>query len=463
MTIREEEASLNMVEEVQNNGLKRNVSGFNAYTMVVGTIIGTGIFFKPQAIFSATGTASLGLISWIIGCFLGLCGGLIVAEIGAMIPETGGLMTYIEKIYSKAWGFMVGWSQMVVFYPIRKSASAVVFGIQATALFALDEKYAIPIAVGLTVYLFIVNLLGNKVCDYSINIATFLKFVPIILIIVFGLFLNTNPVEIKLFPVTVNTHPFFQGLSISVIATLYATDGWINITNIGGEIVEPQKNIPKALIGGLLTVSGVYLLINIAYLRVMTPLEMAASATVASDAAGRLFGNIGQKIVAVGILISIMGSHTGFTRAAWRVPYALGVRGWLPFSGWFSKVSEKTQMPVNSGIFVTVLTILSTILLPNFNVLTDIGSYVIWFFYTMAFIGLFILRKKWADVERFYKVPLYPVIPMIGVLGGVFVVISTTIYQPKIALLSVLLVVIGMPVYYIKTKKHNHSADDMYY
>ena len=453
-----------MPKTVVKDGLKRNVSGFNAYTMVVGTIIGTGIFFKPQAIFSATGTASLGLISWVIGCFLGLCGGLIVAEIGAMIPETGGLVTYIEKIYSKVFGFMVGWAQMVVFYPIRKSASAVVFGIQAVALFALDEKWAIPIAVGLTIYLFVVNLLGNKICDYSINIATVLKFIPIILIIIFGFFSNSNPVEIRLFPVTVATHPFVQGLYISVIATLYATDGWINITNIGGEIIEPQKNIPRALIGGLLTVSGVYLLINIAYLRVMTPAEMAASTTVASDVAGRLLGQMGQKIVAVGILISIMGSHTGFTRAAWRVPYALGVRGWLPFSDWFAEVSKKTQMPVNSGIFVTVLTILSTVLIPNFNVLTDIGSYVIWFFYTLAFIGIFILRKKWADVERFYKVPLYPVIPIIGILGGVFVVASTTIYQPKIALLSIALVVIGLPVYYYKTRNIESSKkDDMYY
>ncbi|MBO0458241.1 amino acid permease [Enterococcus hulanensis] len=438
------------------DSLKRTVSGFSAYTMVVGTVIGTGIFFKPQAIFEATGTASLGLISWLIGCFLGICGGLIIAEIGALIPETGGLMTYIEKIYSKPFGFMVGWAQTIVFYPIRKAASAVVFGIQTVALFGLDTKYSIPIACTLTLYLFLINILGNKIIDYSISIATILKFVPIVLIIIFGIFLNNNPTPVEILPITSNAHPFIKGLSISVISTLYATDGWINITNIAGEIKDPQKNIPKALIGGLLTVSIVYLIINVAYLRAMTPAEMAVSSTVGSDVAGKLIGEFGRKIVAAGILISILGSHTGFTRASWRVPYALALRDWLPYSSWFTKVNKK-NMPVNSGIFITIVTVAATIFLPDFNILTDIGSYVIWVFYTMAFIGLFILRKRWPNAERYYKVPLYPFIPILGIAGGIFVIISTTFVQPTIALLSIILVLIGMPIYYFKVKKQSDT------
>lgn len=445
--------AINHSEENVHDDLKRSISGLSVYTMVIGTVIGTGIFFKPQAIFAATGTASLGLISWVIGCFLGICGGLIIAEIGALIPETGGLMTYIEKIYSKPLGFMVGWAQTIVFYPIRKAASAVVFGIQAVALFGLDKKYAIPIACALTIYLFVINILGNKIVDYSITIATVLKFVPIVLIIVFGIFFNSNPVPVEILPITVSSHPFLAGLSISVIGTLYATDGWINITNIAGEIKDPQKNIPKALIGGLLTVSAVYLVINIAYLRAMTPAEMAASGTVASDVARRLIGELGRKIVAAGILISILGSHTGFTRASWRVPYALGLRGWLPYSNWFTKVSKNTQMPINSGIFITIVTVLATVFLPNFNVLTDIGSYVIWIFYTMAFVGIFILRKRWPNAERYYKVPLYPIIPILGIAGGVFVIISTTFVQPTIALLSIVFVLAGMPIYFFKIRK----------
>jgi basic amino acid/polyamine antiporter, APA family len=433
--------------------LIRNVSCFNATTMVVGTIIGTGIFFKPQAVFNATGTASLGLISWVIGCFLGLCGGLIIAEIGAMIPETGGLMTYLEKIYSEVFGYTVAWAQVTAFYPIRMAASALVFGTQAVALFHLSTSVSIFVSVGLTVWLFCINALGNKASSIFINATTFLKFVPMVLIVIFGVFLNDQPVAIQLFPVTIDTHPVMQGLAISVIATLYATDGWINITDISGEIKNPGKNIPVAIIGGLLIVTVTYLIINVAYLTAMTPAEMAGSQTVASDVAGKLMGPIGGKIVAAGILISIMGSHTGFTRTSWRIPYAMAIRNMLPFSNWFSKINKKTGMPLNCGIYMAVTTIASVIFIRDFNVLCDIGSFTIWFFYTITFVGIFVLRKKWPDVERPYKVPLYPFVPIVGVLGGIAVLVSTMVYQPMIALFSIVLVGIGLPIYYYKKKQ----------
>lgn len=440
--------------------LKRNVSGFNAYTMVVGTIIGTGIFFKPQAVFKATGSATLGLAAWVIGCFLGLCGGLIIAEIGSLIPETGGLMTYLEKIYSKVVGFMVGWSQTVAFYPIRVAAAAVVFGMQTVALFHWSTKLTIPIAILLTLWLFTINVMGNAISSFFINLTTFLKFIPMILIVVFAFFFNGSPNPIAWTPVVSPDHPLLQGLSVSVIATLYATDGWINITDIAGEIKNPQKNIPKAIIGGILTVTITYLLINLAYLSAMTPDQMAVNGTVGSTAAGILMGPIGQKVVAVGILISTMGSQAGFTRTAWRVPYALSLRNWLPFSGWFSKVTKKNHMPINSGIYMTAFTIVAIVVLRDFNTLTDIGTFTIWLFYTLTFIGLFILRHKWPDAKRTYKVPMYPVIPVIGVLSGIFVLVSNIVYQPKIALLSIGLIVLGLPIYYYKHYKASKISND---
>lgn len=433
--------------------LVRNVSCFNATTMVVGTVIGTGIFFKPQAVFNATGTASMGLISWVIGCFLGLCGGLIIAEIGAMIPETGGLMTYLEKIYSKVFGYTVAWAQVTAFYPIRMAASAVVFGTQAVALFHLPPETAILVSLGMIIWLLGVNALGNNASSYFINTTTFLKFVPMILIVVFGVFFNEQPATIQLFPVTIDTHPVMQGLAIGVIATLYATDGWINITDIAGEIKNPGKSIPMAILGGLAIVTITYLTINFAYLTAMTPAEMAASKTVGSDVANRLLGPLGGKIVAAGILISMMGSQAGFTRTAWRVPYALALRNLLPFSNWFSKVSSKTGVPINCGIYMAVTTALCTVFINDFNVLCDIGSFVIWFFYTMTFAGLFVLRKKWPDAVRPYKVPLYPLTPIIGILGGVAILLSTIVYQPIIALFSIIVVSLGLPIYYYKEKK----------
>ena len=433
--------------------LKRNVSGFNAYTMVVGTIIGTGIFFKPQAVFSATGTASLGLIVWVIGCVLGMCGGLIVAEIGTLIPETGGLMTYLEKIYSPVLGFMVGWSQMICFYPIRIAAGAVVFGTQASALLGFDDSTIPIISVVVVLIINLVNGLGNKATGILQDVSTFLKFVPIILIIFVGLFINPDPVSVRLLPITIESHPLMGGLALGIIATLYATDGWINVTNIAGEVKDPNKNIPRALIAGITTVMVAYLAINIAYLKVMTPAQLAGTNTPAADVANLLFGNIGGKLITIGIMVSVFGSQTGFTRASWRVPYALALRNTIPFSSWFSKLSKKTEMPINSGLFIMTMTISCILFIGNYNALTDIGSFVIWFFYTLTFAGLFILRKKWPDKERPYKVPLYPVVPILGILGGLFILGSTIVFQPIIALWAIGLPLTGVPVYLYKNKK----------
>lgn len=436
-----------------HDGLTRNITGFNAYTMVVGTIIGTGIFFKPQAVFNATGTESLGLIVWVIGCILGLCGGLIVAEIGALIPETGGMMTYLEKIYSPLAGFIVGWSQMICFYPIRFAAAAVIFGTQASTLLGLGDQWIIIFAVGVILLINLINALGNKATGILQDVSTFLKFVPIILIIIMGLCFYNDPVEIRLLPITIDTHPLMGGLALGVIATLYATNGWINVTNIAGEMKNPGKNIPRALIAGITTVTITYLLINVAYLRVMTPMQLASTSTPAADVASILFGRIGGRLITIGIMISVFGSLTGFIRAGWRIPYALAIRNMIPFSGWFSKLSTRTEMPINSGLFLMGLTIASILFIGSFNVLTDIGSFVIWFFYVLTFAGVFVLRKKWPGAHRPYKVPLYPIVPILGILGGVFVLVSTIVFQPVIALWGGGLTATGLPIYWYKCKK----------
>lgn len=435
---------------IKNDKLKRNISGFSAYMMVVGTIIGSGIFFKPSAVFRATGTAALGLIAWVLGGLIALCGGLTVAELGAMIPETGGMMTYIEKSYSKFFGFVLGWSQSVGYYGIRYAANGIATATQACALLGLSDKSIIPLAVIIIIFINIMNYIGNKATSSAISLATVIKFIPIIGISIFGIFFNPDPVKIRLLPITTQTHPFWQALSVSLMATIFATDGWINVTNIAGEIENPGKKLPRALFAGIGTVTLSYIIINLAYLRVLTPAQLASTATPASDVATILFGKIGGKILASCICISVFGSLTGFIRAGWRVPYALGLRNMLPFSTWFSKLSKKTNMPLNSGLFLLVITLSSIIGIKNYNTLTDIGSYVIWVFYTMTFISVFILRKKWPDKERPYKVPLYPVIPALAIIGGLFILISTTIYQTKIALLSLVLIGISLPIYYYK-------------
>lgn len=387
---------------MKEDKLKKEVSGINAFIMVIGTIIGSGIFFKPTAVFGAAGTASLGLIAWMLGGLLALAGGLTIAEIGTLIPETGGMMTYMEHIYGKFWGYLIAWVQTIIFYPVRIAAAAVICGTQVVNLLGLEQSLIIPIAIGIVLFINLINAIGNKATDILQSTATILKFVPIFMLIAAGLLLNQDPVKVELFPIADSTRPFWPAISAAVLATLYATDGWMNVTNIAGEMKNPGKDLPKAIIGGISMVTMVYLAINYAYLRVLPVEAIAATTTPASDAAYILFPDFGGKLITIGILISVFGSQTGFVRASWRVPYALGLRNLLPCSGFFQKLSKKSQMPVNSGMVIMVITILVLVLIGDFNTLSDIGSFVIWFFYILSIasmltgipVYIYLTRKK---------------------------------------------------------------------
>ncbi len=438
---------------MKEDKLKKEITGLSAFIMVIGTIIGSGIFFKPTAVFGATGTASMGLLAWVIGGLLALAGGLTIAEIGTLIPETGGMMTYMEHIYGTFWGYLIAWVQTIIFYPVRIAAAAVICATQAVNLLGTDQKWIIPAAIAIVLFINFINAIGNKATNILQSAATILKFIPIVMIIVAGLFFNPDPVKVELFPFVDSSRSVVAALSTSVLATLYATDGWMNVTNIAGEMKNPGKDLPKAIIGGISVVTLVYLAINVAYLHVMPATAIAGTTTPASDVAYVLFPSFGGKLITVGILISVFGSQTGFVRASWRVPYALALRNLLPCSERFSKLNKRTEMPVNSGMLIMVITLAVLVLIGDFNTLSDIGSFVIWFFYILAFAGIFILRKKWPDKERPYKVPLYPFVPIMGAAGGIFVLGSTILYQPFIAGVSVLAMLSGVPVYiYLKKR-----------
>ncbi len=439
---------------MKEDKLKKEVTGLSAFVMVIGTIIGSGIFFKPTAVFGATGTASMGLLAWVIGGLLALAGGLTIAEIGTLIPETGGMMTYMEHIYGTFWGYLIAWVQTIIFYPVRIAAAAVICATQAVNLLGASQKLIIPVAIGIVLFINFINAIGNKATNILQSAATILKFIPIVMIIIAGFFFNPNPVKVELIPFVDPSKSVIAALSTSVLATLYATDGWMNVTNIAGEMKNPGKDLPKAIVGGISMVTLVYLAINVAYLHVMPATAIAGTTTPASDVAYVLFPSFGGKLITVGILISVFGSQTGFVRASWRVPYALALRNLLPCSGTFSKLNKKTEMPVNSGMLIMVITLGVLVLIGDFNTLSDIGSFVIWFFYILAFVGIFILRKKWPDKERPYKVPLYPFVPIMGAAGGIFVLGSTILYQPFIAGVSVLAMLSGVPVY-VYLKKRN--------
>ncbi|MBC1492371.1 amino acid permease [Listeria booriae] len=438
---------------MENQKLRKEIGFFTALTVVMGTVIGSGVFFKPEAVYSATGTAGLGLLAWILGGVITICGGLTAAELSAAIPQTGGMMIYLQKTYGKLTAYLLGWAQTVIYFPANIAALSIIFATQVANLFQTSDDIIVPVAIAAAAFVMLMNFIGAKVAGSLQAITTICKLIPLILIILFGLF-HQGDVAFRLFPISVEEHPFLTSLGSGLVATMFAYDGWIHVGNIAGEMKNPKKDLPKAIVFGLTGVMLVYLLINIAYLFVMPAASLAATATPASDVANVIFGSIGGKLITIGILISVFGTINGYTMTGIRIPYAMALDNQLPFSNWFQKLGKKSSVPYNGGIIILIISVIM-IFTGGFNQLTDMLIFVIWIFYTLTFIAVFVLRKREPELKRPYKVPLYPVIPIIAICGGVFIVLNTLYTQPLNAGIGLGLTLIGLPIYfYKKTKGH---------
>ncbi|WP_454962304.1 APC family permease [Eggerthia catenaformis] len=405
-----------------NNGvLKKNLGVTTAISIVVGCVIGSGIFFKPQAIYSAThGAPGLGLLAWIITGIASVCGALTFAEIAIMFPRTGGIVTYLKEAFGETIGFLAGWIQVLVFYPAMISALAVAFSNQLS-LFLKTDQYIIVIAIGCIIILAGMNSLGSKPAGRLQIIFTVSKLIPIVLLIIFGFIKGQNdaPLFSPMIGKDINTVVVLGQLMVSV---LFAFEGWTGVGAIAGELKNPGKDLPRAIIGGVSIIMAIYLIINIAYLKVIPASSLAFLKAPAAAVAIKLFGNIGGKIIAVGIMISVFGACNGFLMSGSRVAFAMAQEETLPFSSYLSKLN-KDKVPFYSIFLVALIGIIYSIS-GQFNLLTDLAVFSSWLFYTLTFIAVIKLRKDKSFIKREYKVPFYPIIPLIAVISGLFVVIN---------------------------------------
>lgn len=440
---------------MSNNELKKTVSFWAALSTVIGLVIGSGVFFKPQAIFSSTGGApGLGILAWVLGGIITIAAGLTATEISALFPETGGMMIYMRELYGKKLSYLTAWMQTILYFPAVIAALAILFSEQACQILGMPDL-KIPIAIAIIVLLVLLNLVGSKTSGIVQIVSTIGKLIPIILIIAVGFFKHER--THNLFTPLIAPHLSFTAvLGQILVAALFAYDGWIYVGNIAGEMKNPSKDLPKAIIGGLMITMAIYVAINVAFVLIVPASELAASATPASIVAQKLFGNIGAKIIDVGILVSILGTLNGYTLTAPRVPFALARTGYLPFSKTFAKLN-KANVPANATWLISGLGIIYA-LSGQFNLLSNLTIFTIWIFYVLIFIGVFKLRREKPDLHRPYKVIAYPVIPIIAIVGGLFVIINQLfmagLQSSIIAISGVVITLIGLPVYAYMLKKH---------
>lgn len=441
---------------MESKELKKDISLIGAFSTVMGTVIGAGIFFKTANVAEAAGSPIVTLLAWFIGGMLTLCAGLTTAELGTAIPKTGGAVKYVEYTYGPLTGFLLGWAQSVVYFPANIAALSIIFSAQLLHLFHLGADYTVPVALLTATSVTCINLLGTKIASRFQSVSLFIKLIPIGLIISVGLICGGS--ETSLFSASSNTGSvsFLTGLSGALVATLFAYDGWLGVGAVAGEMKHPERELPKAISLGLLFITCVYVLINWVFLKSIPFEQIQGNPHVSFDVAQQLFGHLGGKLITIGILLSVYGALNGYTMTGIRVPYALGKEGSLPFSASFSRLSRTYHVPYVAALGQLVIALIM-ITMGSFDLLTDMIVFVIWGFSVLLFMAVFILRKREPHLHRPYKVPLYPVIPIIAILGGVFILIHTMKTEPLLAMIGLMLTLAGIPVYWLGKKQPNNN------
>lgn len=435
--------------------MKKELGVTAAMSIVVGCVIGAGVFFKPYAIYGETGGApGMGMLAWIFGGLASLLGALTFAEVAVMIPKTGGMVAYLGDVFDKKVGFLAGWMQTIIFYPAFLAGYGVTVGDELAPY--IGEQFRLPVAIALIVILCAVNTLGSKTAANIQLVSTICKLIPLFLIMIFGFILGSggNPVFTPLVAEGKNVGGV---LGSTLLAVLFAFEGWTNVGAIAGEMKNPGKDMPKAIVGGVSIIMAVYFVINMAYLWVIPADELMNISSPASAVAMKLFGSVGGTLVKVGIIISVIGAANGFLMSGSRVAYHLADQGMLPCSKTLGKLNGK-QVPANSVILIGFLACLYS-LIGQFNLLTDLAVFSCWIFYTLTFVCVIKLRITHPKAERKYKVPLYPVIPILAIASGVYVVVSQLFTATVMSMCSIGITLIGLPVYFLVRKyARKHKA-----
>lgn len=426
--------------------LKRSLGFGSAISIVIGTLIGSGIFFKQGSVLDSSGSSTMAIFAWVFGGIITLTGGLTVAEIGAQMPYTGGLYVYIENIYGRILGFLAGWMQIIVYGPAIIASVAGFMSILMANFFGLGTEWRIPLGITTVALIGLLNLMENKVGAIFSVITTLGKMIPIAAIIIFGLFWGHENAFGQ------SVHQVAQssgGFGVAVLATLFGYDGWILIANLGGEMKNPQKLLPKAIIYGITAVLLIYTLITIGILKFIPAQTIhRLGENTTAYMATKAFGQIGGKLLSAGIIISMMGTLNGKMLTFPRIVYAMAKRKDLPFSKTLSYLSPKGKAPVTATIFIVVLAFIMMLFFDPDH-LSDLCVFTVYCFYLLAFFGIFILRKHTKPADRPFSTPLYPWVPLVAIAGGVFVLVSEVINDPAGVLLFVGIVIIGLPILWL--------------
>lgn len=456
----------------EQKGLVRGLTAIHTAALVVGIVIGTGVFLKTGVMTQDVGSPPLVMAAWIAAGALSLAGALSYAELGAMLPVAGGEYVYLKKSYGNAAAFLFGWQRFIVAGSGSNASLASGFAIFLAAFLPLNAVWVRRevsllgqtidwqfgprqlVAVGAILFLSVVNCFSVALGGKVQSALTVLK-VGGIAFVVLGIFLFSGSADWSHLRTPVHTARWSGGAAFgtAMLAALWAYDGWNNMPMAAGEVQQPGRSIPRALIGGMLAVMAIYCLANLAYFYALPVEEVVTSNStahraalpVASKAASTFLGEYGGKLVAVAFVFSAFGALNGAILSNARVPYAMARDGL--FFAKMADLSESTRVPVWSlgvqAVWSSLLAVSGT-----FDQLTDSLLFASWIFYGLVTSSVFVLRRKMPDAPRPYRTLGYPVVPAVFVLVSAWLVVNTLVEKRIESVTGLVLILAGLPLFF---------------
>jgi amino acid transporter len=426
--------------------LPRTVGLLDAVAVLVGVTIGSGIFRVPATIAAQLHAPGAVILCWVLGGLIALFGALTIAELAGALPRSGGIFAWLLEAFGPLPAFLFGWTELAVIRASSLGATSTIFAEYLGYFIRLTPMQVRYVAAAVIVLIGAMNYLGVRRAAAVMSVATIAKYAAVMGLGVLAFTATTGSVSHF-------TPAWSGGLQLSLLATalipvMWTYDGWADLSFMGGEVKNPQRTLPLALIFGTACVMLVYLVINLGFMYLLPLPEMAGAKLIAAVAAERipLFGGIGAAVISVVVLVSTFSGLNGTMMTGPRIFFAMAERG-LFFRG-VARISPRFQSPSVAIWLATGLGVLY-VLENDFAQLADRFILGIWPFYALAVAGVFVLRRRRPDLPRPYRVWGYPVVPILFLLASLGLVVNSLVTDPFNTGVTLLIILAGVPMYYL--------------
>jgi APA family basic amino acid/polyamine antiporter len=457
---------MQQTEQQIQTELPRVLNASHATSIVVGIIIGSGIFLVPREMMAAVGSSGMVYAVWIVGGLLSLFGAMTYAEIAAMRPKYGGEYAFLREAYGDLTGFLYMWTWITVAKPasIATIAAGLARVLATFPIFRFLESAAFgPLlwsqvfAIVMTWLITGLNILGTRKSGNVQLALTWLKILLILAIagVCFGA-AGSHGSWHNFATEFTGARGGFSGFMIALIAALWAYDGWSDVTQMAGEIQQPQRSMPLALVGGVAIVGSLYMLTNAAIQYVMPAAAIATADRPAADALRLIVGNWGAGLVSLGMAVSIGATFVGSSLSGARVPFAAAHDGL--FFRQLALVHPRFHTPSTALILQAVLSSLLLLAIGRFQALFSLAIFAEWFFYALTASTIFVFRRREPDIARPYSVWGYPVLPLLFIVAAIVLLVFSFADQPRNSAIGTIIILLGIPLHYLFQRNRSRAA-----